>query len=136
MPPLPGEEEITAPVPGDTAVAGDAAHADATGPGAAGPGDRDYDSPGTVTRQQIGKLQTVYHAHLGYTKDERDLMLDATEEIIRRGLPGPNEGRTHNNLSFNEAKAVIGTLEMCGTRERLTALLRTGELPPEDGSDG
>jgi hypothetical protein len=36
-PPLPGEEEITVPVSGDTAAAGKAAHADAAGPGTAGP---------------------------------------------------------------------------------------------------
>jgi hypothetical protein len=106
-PPLPGEDEPVTPEPDDT----------------------DYDTPGTRTDAQVGKLQTVYHAQLGFTRAERDATLTASEEIIRRGLLGPHDGHTHNNLSFNEAKLLIDTLERCGTRANLVALLASGEVP-------
>jgi hypothetical protein len=93
------------------------------------PDDTDYDTPGTRTDAQVGKLQTVYHAQMGFTRAERDDMLTASEEIIRRGLLGPHDGRTHSNLSFNEAKLLIDTLERCGTRANLVALLASGEVP-------
>jgi hypothetical protein len=124
MPPLPGEEEPKLP-PSEMIPVGPE-HAAALDVPA---DDTDYDTPGTVTKAQVGKLQTVYHSQMAFTKAERDAMLTASEEIIRRGLLGPNDGRTHNNLSFNEAKTLIDTLERCGSRENLVALLAAGEMP-------
>ena len=108
QPPLPGEEDPPGPSPS----------AEDDGPGA--PDDTDYDTPGTVTKPQLTKIAVVFQK-MGFTNDERDQRLKAASQVIRREID------TGNDLSFSEAKVLIDTLERCGTREKLIALLATGE---------
>jgi hypothetical protein len=112
MPPLPGEEEITAPVSGDTAVAGEAAHADATGPGAAGsaPGD-----------ERHRKLVGIVHAHfkrLGFSDDDKAERLWAAAKLAATG-----ELASLNDLDPDELSTVADALAKCRDRARLEAVL-------------
>ena len=111
LPPLPGEEEEEEPPAADLAIDTDA------------PDDTDYDTPATVTKPQLTKIAVVF-GKLGFTNDEREQRLAAASKIINRKIS------TGNDLSFNEAKVLIDTLERCeGSRERLIALLAEGEVP-------
>jgi len=83
-----------------------------------------YDTPGTVTKPQLTKIAVVF-GELGFARDERDQRLTIAGQIIRRRIG------TSNELSRNEASTLIDTLERCGTRENLIALLTEGEAPDE-----
>lgn len=99
-------------------------------PGENEPDERDYDSPGTVTRPQLTKLAVLF-GELGFQRDEREQRLVTAEQIIGRSLEG-----TSKNLSKNEAKVLIDTLERCeGSRDRLIALLTRAGDAPEEGAD-
>lgn len=90
-------------------------------PGEEEPDETDYDTPRTVTRPQLTKIAVCFQ-ELGFTNDEREQRLKAASQIIRREIASGNE------LSRNEAKALIDTLERCDkSRDRLIALLATGE---------
>ncbi len=83
-----------------------------------------YDTPGTVTKPQLTKIAVVF-GELGFARDERDQRLTIAGQIIRRRIG------TSNELSRNEASTLIDTLERCGTRENLIALLTEGEAPDD-----
>jgi hypothetical protein len=111
LPPLPGEDPVTEE------------------------SDIDKDAPGSVLDSDgmVGKIQTIYSSQMDFKRTERDQIIAATEQIIGRELTGPVEGKTHNNLSWNEARVLIDTLERCGTREHLVALLAESRGPDPDG---
>lgn len=85
MPPLPGEDEQEG------------------APGSA-PDDTDYDSPGTVTPDQLTKIWTVLGSEFHFGSDEKDQARKVCAHIAGRDL------ETSKNLSCNEAKAVLDTL--------------------------
>jgi hypothetical protein len=60
------------------------------------------DQPGSATPEQVRDVQMAYQK-LGFKRAERQHMLLASAQLIKRELTGPNEGLTHNNLSYNEA---------------------------------
>jgi len=101
LPPLPGEDE---------------------------PDDTDYDTPGTVTKDQLTALWATFTQNFGFTKDDKAQARETVEQLVGRKLIGG----TTENLSRNEASLAIDILRQCGTRDRLLALLATGELPNED----
>jgi len=103
LPPLPGEDE---------------------------PGDTDYDSPGTVTREQLTAMWATFTSDLGFTKDDKAEARAVCEKITGRKL----KGGTTSDLSRNEASACIDTLKMVKTRERLIVLMNDGELPDGDSA--
>ncbi len=107
LPPLPGEDEPAADAPDET----------------------DYDSPGTVTRDQLTAMWATFTADLGFTKDNKAEARAVCEKITGRKL----KGGTTSDLSRNEASACIDTLKLVKTRERLIVLMNDGELP--DGGE-
>ncbi len=117
LPPLPGEDE---PEPA----------AEAT------PDETDYDTPGTITRDQLTAMWATFSSDLGFTRDDKPYARQVCEKITGRTLLGGTTG----NLSRNEASVCIDTLKRCRTRERLIVLMNDGELPADDetagGSDG
>jgi len=120
LPPLPGEDETP---PGATR--------DET-PGE--PDDTDYDTPGTATtgpKGQLTKLGATFTS-LGFTSKEREQRLVTASQIIGREI------ESSSDLSFNEARLLIDTLERCGTRDNLVALLVSLEdgVAPEGGEHG
>jgi hypothetical protein len=84
--------------------------------------------PGSATPQQVRGIQMTYQK-LGFTKAERAQAIATSEQITGRHLTGPNEGRTHNNLSFVEATKLKDTLDgFGGDRQKLAAVL-TAAVP-------
>ncbi len=81
--------------------------------------------PGSATEGQVAGIQITYQK-LGFTRGEREHLLEATEKIIGRPLTGPNEDRTHKNLSRAEAVKVRKVLDGCDDRGHLIALLAEG----------
>lgn len=79
------------------------------------------EQPGSAERGQITGIQMAYQK-LGFKRDERSQAIAASEQIIGRQLTGPNEGRTHNNLSHVEASKLKDTLDGL-TRDDLVARL-------------
>jgi hypothetical protein len=124
-PPLPGEDE-----PDPTAPIAETRDASSAKPGTDEPDETDYDTPGTVTKAQLTKLGATFTG-LGFTRGEREQRLVAASEIIGREL------QSSSDLSRNEARTLIDTLEMCGgDRDKLIALLANGEKPEGGGQDG
>jgi len=80
LPPLPGEEETS--VPDDT----------------------DYDTPGTVTPEQLKKIWTVLGKEFSFTADEKEQARVVCAHIVEHDLASSKD------LSRNEAKAVLDTL--------------------------
>ncbi len=105
LPPLPGEEENPGPAASDRAEA-------AAGPvkpqdrGEREPAEKDYDTPGTITADQLTALLTIFSTKFGFTKDEKASARAACEKIIGRKLTGGTTG----NMSRNEAGTVLDTL--------------------------
>lgn len=124
QPPLPGEEED--PTRAGSSSAGhsrppqETSPSSASSPSTSQPDDTDYDTPGTITEPQLKKLHTVL-TKLGFGSGERDQKLVTASVIVRREL------ESSKDLSFSEAKALIDTLERCGTREKLIELLAAAE---------
>jgi hypothetical protein len=102
LPPLPGEEEITAPVSGGDAREAEASKAGSPDPGR--PDETDYDTPGTVTGPQITAIWTVLSNVYEFGKDEKDQARMVCGHIAGRDL------ESSKDLSRNEAKAVLDTL--------------------------
>jgi recombination protein RecT len=132
LPPLPGEEEITAPVSGGKAVAEESAHAEASGPGAAD------EAHGTVTTAQITAIWTILTGVFGFTRDEKDQARLVCAHIVQRDLAST----TH--LSKREAGTILDELstwqygaeqESQHPRDYMTALMISqdpdaqGEVP-------
>ncbi len=103
LPPLPGEDEPAADAPDET----------------------DYDTPGTVTREQLTAMWATFSSDLGFGKDDKPYARQVCEKITGRQLLGGTTG----NLSRNEASACIDTLKLVRTRDRLIVLMNDGELP-------
>jgi hypothetical protein len=92
------------------------------------PDETDYDSFGTVTKDQLTALWATFTTDFGFGKDDKAKARETVEQLIGRKLIGGTTG----NLSRNEASTATDILKQCGTRDRLLALLATGELPDED----
>ena len=81
------------------------------------PGDR----PGSVSAAQLTKLHTVLTG-LGFNGEDREQKLVTAEVITGHDpLTGPEEGRTSKNLSLNEARKLIDTLDGFADRDALIA---------------
>lgn len=100
LPPLPGEDVA------------DAAGEDEN--------DIDKDAPGSVSRPQLTKLGAIFTEY-GFKAAERQQRLTVASQITGREL------ESSSDLSLNEACTLIDTLERCGSRENLMALLVNGE---------
>ncbi|HLK00289.1 MAG TPA: hypothetical protein VKU39_10335 [Streptosporangiaceae bacterium] len=102
---------------------------------AADPGPELSSEPGSVQKQQVGRLESIYAAQLGFKAAERELTVGASEQIIGRDLTGPHDGRSHANLSEREARSLIDTLGGFESRDRLVTFLTTPANAPADGGD-
>ena len=80
----------------------------------------DHHYPGTITEAQRTKLAAIF-TRMGFAYEEREQRRAAGSQIVRRTIDSSSE------LSFDEAKLLIDTLERCGTRDNLIALLAAGE---------
>jgi hypothetical protein len=96
MPPLPGEEEE----PSSPAPSGQPAGHEP----AAGPDERDYDTPGTVTSLQLKAIWTALNRNFGFGSDEKDQARAVCAHIVSHPLASSKD------LTKNEAKAVLDTL--------------------------
>lgn len=85
-------------------------------------------APGTANRGQVTAVQMAYQ-RLGFERAERDEMLSASEQIIGRTLTGPHDGRTHNNLTKDEAVKLRDTLGQFEDRGDLLAKLVEAATP-------
>ena len=100
LPPLPGEEELSGPVPQGRPAGNEPAP---------GPDDTDYDTPGTATFGKGGQLTaiwTVLNTVFAFGSEEKEQARAVVEHIIRHKLTGG----TTASLSYNEAKTVLDTL--------------------------
>ena len=81
------------------------------------------DQPGSVSPAQLTKLHTVLTG-LGFGGDDREQKLVIAEVITGHDpLTGPEEGRTSKNLSLNEARKLIDTLDGFADRDALIAFM-------------
>lgn len=118
LPPLPGEEEITAPVPGGDAREAEASKAEATGPGAA------EEQPGGERHRKLVGIVQQHFARLGYTDADRDARLaDASKIILGDGYVISSL----NDLTPDELSTVADTLAKCRNRDALKAILAASE---------
>lgn len=106
LPPLPGEDVA------------DAAGEDEN--------DIDKDAPGSVSKPQLTKLGAIFTEY-GFKAAERQQRLTVASQITGRELDSSAD------LSLNEARALIDTLESCGSRDNLVALLAASERQDADG---
>jgi hypothetical protein len=86
------------------------------------------EQPGSAPKGLITSIQIRYK-ELGFKPDERDELLAASERILGRELTGPNEGRTHNNLSQVEARKLRDTIGGYEDRGDLLAALVEAATP-------
>jgi hypothetical protein len=86
------------------------------------------EQPGSAPKGLITSIQIRYK-ELGFKPAERDDMLAASERILGRELTGPNEGRTHNNLSQVEARKLRDTIGGYEDRGDLLAALVEAATP-------
>ena len=128
LPPLPGED--------DPAVPPTSPAAPEPGSTDSGPTDTDRDADGSVTRPQLTKLGAIFTEY-GFksTPADREQRLVVASTITGRDLQSSSE------LSLNEASALIDTLENCGSRDNLMALLAAKPVRPaaeirEDDGNG
>ena len=104
LPPLPGEDEDSAPaVPDGQAPSGPAAGTDQPAPS------------GGATPGLVGIIRQHF-VRLGFTDDEKGERLDVTSEIAGRSVGSTNE------LTQAEAKAVADTLSRCKDRAQLALI--------------
>jgi phage recombination protein Bet len=97
-------------------------------PAAAAPAEpvtADSNEPGSATKAQVGKIESVYQNQLGFKRAEHELTVGASEQIIGRDLTGPNDGRSHANLSAAEARKLLDTLEGIPDRDKLIEFITT-----------
>jgi len=103
------------PTPPAAPAATATATASSTAPAADGRSDAGQmveDEPGTVSEKQLASLHILFGGFgFGGSKEDRERKLAIAETIAGRTLDGPNDGRTSKNLSWTEARRVIGTLE-------------------------
>jgi ERF superfamily len=85
--------------------------------------------PGSADPKDVKGIQIAY-SKLGFDhRTDRSQLLSISEQIINRQLTGPNQGRTHNNLTYPEARKLRDTLQSFGgdrgaLMERLTGITR------------
>jgi hypothetical protein len=92
------------------------------------------DQPGSVSDAQLTKLHTVL-AGLGFGGEDRGQKLVIAEVITGHDpLTGPEEGRTSKNLSLNEARKLIDTLDGFADRDALIAYIAERK-PAGDGDE-
>jgi hypothetical protein len=83
--------------------------------------------PGSVTAAQLTKLHTVLTG-LGFNGEDREQKLVIAEVITGHDpLTGPEEGRTSKNLSLNEARKLIDTLDGFADRDALITYMAEHE---------
>ena len=97
LPPLPGEDED--PTDGPQPGTGSSPSESATGDG-----ERDYDSPGTVTTPQLTATWTVLKNVFGFTAEEKDQARAVAAYIVGHPLASSRD------MSHNEARTVLDTL--------------------------
>lgn len=92
------------------------------------------DEPGSISDDQLTKLHTVLTG-LGFGSGDREQKLVLAEVITGRApLHGPFPGRSSRNLSLNEARKLIDTLDgFAGDRDALIAYMAGREQAGEDG---
>jgi hypothetical protein len=93
------------------------------------------DQPGSVSPAQLTKLHTVL-TKLGFNGEDREHKLVIAEVITgHTPLTGPEPGRSSKNLSLNEARKLIDTLDgFGGDRDKLIAYMAKREQAGD--SDG
>lgn len=89
----------------------------------------DKDAPGSVTKPQLTKLGAIFTEY-GFKAAERQQRLTVASQIVGREL------ETSSDLSLNEARALIDTLESCGSRDKLIALMNGVEDAGEQAAAG
>ena len=91
------------------------------------------DEPGSASKTQLTKLHTILTG-LGFGGDEREQKLVIAEVITGRApLTGPVKGRSSGNLSANEARKLIDTLDgFGGDRDKLIAFMARQEQAGDD----
>ena len=123
LPPLPGEEEITAPVPG-----GDAREAGASTAGSPDPGRPEDDAfGGERHRKLVGAVQGHFK-RLGFTEEEKPQRLQAAAI-----LANINDVASLNDMLPDELSTVADTLSRLRNRDALTALLVAQDSAATDG---
>jgi hypothetical protein len=68
------------------------------------------DQPGSATEQQVRGISITY-SKMGFKTADRDRVHQISEHIIGRPLGGPADGKSHKNLSYNEARKLADTLD-------------------------
>ena len=122
LPPLPGEEEITAPVPG-----GDAREAEASTAGLPGPG-----RPGDEKHRKLVGIVQGHFKRLGYhEEDDRDERL---KDAAR--LAGVDPITSLNDLTHDDLSTVADAISRCRDRDRLKAVLVTLDDPRGEEATG
>jgi phage recombination protein Bet len=92
------------------------------------------DHPGSVSPAQLTKLHTVL-TKLGFNGEDREHKLIIAEVITgHTPLTGPEPGRSSKNLSLNEARKLIDTLDgFDGDRDKLIAYMAEREQAGDGG---
>lgn len=100
------------------------------------------EQPGSADPKDVQRIQIAYNK-LGFDhRTDRGQLLNISEQILGHALTGPKPGRTHNNLSFPDARKLKDTLEAFkGDRgalmERLTGITQTvAEVTAQDAAEG
>jgi hypothetical protein len=89
----------------------------------------DKDAPGSVSKAQLTKLGAIFTDY-GFKAAERQQRLTVASQITGREL------ESSADLSLNEARALIDTLESCGSRDNLVALMAASEQGGGPGPGG
>lgn len=129
LPPLPGEEEITAPVPGGEAREAAASKAGSPGPGR--PDEDDDDSPTSGKHRALVGVVQQHFKRLGYGDGRRGERLDKAARIART-----SNLLTLNDLDNEELSVVADTLARCKNDSALDALLNSGDKPQAGTAGG
>lgn len=112
LPPLPGEEEITAPVSGDEARAPEGAKAGSSGPGAAGA------TPGDDRHRKLVGIVQQHFKRLGFADEDRDERLWAAGKIAN-----VSDLSSLSDLDPEELSTLADALAKCRDRKRLEEVL-------------
>jgi hypothetical protein len=102
LPPLPGEEEITAPVSGGNAREAEASKAGSPDPGR--PDTTDYGTAGTVTPAQLTAIWTILSQVYHFGADEKDAARGVCAQVLRIEL------KSSKDMSKTQAGTVLDTL--------------------------
>lgn len=123
LPPLPGGEEITAPVPAGKAVAEESAHAEAGGPGAAGPAGQ------PASTGQVGVIRRHFE-RLEYSDSDDDRVSRLSATAALAGYDG--DLRTTSDLTAVQAARVTRALvPLLTAQDLMELLLQNGAVPGE-----